>query len=903
MRSRGLARGVRGRLFSRAKAERPARPGLIPDRKAVKDMEGSAIPLSTLGQQCENERQKIRQEFEAGVGARATLNGLCELADRNIRQVFGDALRVNETQPQGLAVLALGGYGRRMLFPYSDLDILFLFENEKVEEEFRPTIAEFARTMWDLGFRVSSAGRTVDECKRIEEDNAEFHLALLDRRFLAGDEQLFEKLDKRVLPPSEKQARNFLFSQLHRLTKERLARYGNTIFHLEPNVKEAPGGLRDYQAAYWLRQILGERPELRGANAAEEELASSAVEFLSSIRCFLHYSNGRNDNTLTYEQQAEAAEKSLGISDGINRNAAEWMRLYFRHARTLNRQLLRYLDQKMAAPLSLRERLFSAAKSVARPETGLGGAHYSMRGGQLEVLNLTALSDRAVLYSLFVESSRSGVPLSREAERSIAYVLSHSELQIRNAAISWDTLKEILAGDYPGVALRPMHRLGILTDILPEMRAIDSLVVRDFYHRYTVDEHSLRTIEHLQELADPPDARGTAFAPLWKPLERRELLIFALLLHDVGKGMPVENHVQGSLEGLTSAAKRLGLDADEESEVRFLIEHHLDMSATVQRRDIFDPATVSAFAAGVGTLERLQRLCLLTYADIHSVNPEALTPWKAEMLWQLFVATSNYFSRTLDRDRLHAIDERSMLEQVRSLAGGATTGEIVRFLEGFPRRYLAVHSAGEIAAHFGLYQKLSEGPLQMELKPERHGFSLTLLTADRPALFSTIAGVLAGWGMNIIKADAFANAAGVVLDTFHFSDRHHTLELNPSERERFLRSLREVLSGKAALEPLLQSRDTASRAKTAKISVPTRISFDDTASAHSTLLEVVAQDRSGLLYDMSSALARLSCNIEVALIDTEGVKAIDVFYLTSNGTKLPAQKQELLREVLQGTLG
>lgn len=866
-------------------------------------MEGSAIPLSILGQRCDDERQRIRQEFEAGASARVTLNALCEAADRHSQQVFGDSLRASRNRGEGLALLALGGYGRRMLFPYSDLDILFLFENEKAEAEFRSTISEFARNMWDLGFRVSSAGRTIDECKRIEEDNAEFHLALLDRRFLAGDQQLFEKLDQRILPPSERQARTFLFSQLHRLTKERLARYGNTIFHLEPNVKEAPGGLRDYQAAYWLRQILGDRPDLRGANAAEEELAASAVEFLSAIRCFLHYSNGRNDNTLTYEQQAEAAEKSLGVADGVSRNAAEWMRLYFRHARTLNRQLLRYLDQKMATPLSLRERLFSAAKSVAKPEAEAAGANYAIRGGQLEALNLPALSDRCVLYSIFVESSRKGVPLSREAERSIAYVLSHSELQAKNAAISWNMLKELLAGDYPGVALRPMHRLGILNDILPEMRAIDSLVVRDFYHRYTVDEHSLRTIEHLQELAEPPDARGTPFAPLWKSLERRELLIFALLLHDVGKGMPGENHVHGSLEALASAAPRLGLEPDEEAEVRFLIERHLDMSATVQRRDIFDPATVSAFAAGVGTLERLQRLCLLTYADIHAVNPEALTPWKAEMLWQLFVATSNYFSRTLDRDRLHAIDERSLLEQVRAQAKGATTGEIVRFLEGFPRRYLAVHSAAEIASHFDLYQKLGSAPLQTELKPERHGFSLTLLTADRPALFSTIAGVLAGWGMDIIKADAFANAAGVVLDTFHFADLHRTLELNPSERERFLRSLRDVLGNKTALEPLLQSRDNASRAKMPKVTISTRISFDDTASAHCTLLEVVAQDRPGLLYDMSSALARLSCNIEVALIDTEGYKAIDVFYLTSNGVKLPLQKQEVLRELLQGTLG
>jgi len=831
---------------------------------------------------------------------RETLRAICEQADRSVQQIFEELLRVHDHEPEGLCLLALGGYGRRMLFPYSDLDILFLFGNEKAEQEARPLISEFTRTLWDLGFRVSSAGRTLEECKRIEEDNAEFHLALLDRRQLAGDAAMFEKLDTRMLPATEKQARPFLLTQLHKLTRERLARYGNTIFHLEPNVKESPGGMRDYQATIWLQQIVEEKKGTRNITAAEEELSAAAIDFLSAIRCFLHYSNGRNDNTLTYELQATAAERALGTGDGIARTPSEWMRQYFRHARTLNRQLLRYLEQKAPLPLTLRQRLFNAARA-AKPGSG-DGRYFMVRDGLLEIVDPPALSDRAITYSLFAEAARTGTPLSREAERSVGYILTHPELPPRNTEVSWATLKETLGSDYPGLALRPMQRLGLLAEILPEFGTIDSLVVRDFYHRYTVDEHTLRTIEHLQELAEPPDARGTHFVPLWRTAERRDLLILSLLLHDVGKGMPTENHITGSLAALETAAQRLKLSPEEKEEVQFLIEHHLDMSATVQRRDIFDPATVATFAESVATQERLQRLCLLTYADIHSVNPEALTPWKAEMLWQLFVATSNHFSRTLDRDRLHALDEVPVLQRVKTLARGASLEEIERFLEGFPRRYLAVHSAAEIAAHFGLYQKLSAQPVQTELIATRHGFSLTLLTADRPALFATISGVLAGWGMNINKADAFGNAAGVVLDTFHFADLHRTLELNPSEIQRFRRSLADVVSGKAALEALLKGRETASRARPPKITVETQINFDDTSSAHSTLMEIITQDHPGLLYEIGSALARLGCNIEVALIDTEGHKAIDVFYLTAQAKKLTTQKQELLREVLQGTL-
>ena len=342
-------------------------------------MEDSVTPLAVLGPQVEAQRERIRKLFDSGATAQDILRQLCELADNSIQKVFTELLRTRTSTGQGLCLLALGGYGREMLFPYSDLDLLFLFGSEKSEQEFRPLIAEFSRTLWDFGFRVSSAGRTLEECRRIEGDNAEFHLAMLDRRFIAGDESILDKLDSKILSGSEHQTRSFLLTELQRLTRERLARYGNTIFHLEPNVKEAPGGLRDYHALLWMRQLAGERRDPRISPVNEDEFTRNAVEFLSSIRCFLHYSNGRNDNTLTYELQAGAAERSLGIDDNLRRTAAEWMRLYFRHARNLNRQLLRFVEQRNPVALSLRQRLVNATIGV-RPENS-NGKPFLLRDG------------------------------------------------------------------------------------------------------------------------------------------------------------------------------------------------------------------------------------------------------------------------------------------------------------------------------------------------------------------------------------------------------------------------------------------------------------------------------------------------------------------------------------------
>ena len=310
------------------------------------------------------------------------------------------------------------------------------------------------------------------------------------------------------------------------------------------------------------------------------------------------------------------------------------------------------------------------------------------------------------------------------------------------------------------------------------------------------------------------------------------------------------------------------------------------------------------FAGKIETSERLKMLSLLTYADIKSVNPEALTPWKTELMWRLYAATANYLARSLDKERVRPVaTTASPAEKILPLLpASATREEVERFLEGFPRRYLATHSPQEIALHFELSGRLGEVPAQINLRALGSLHELTVITPDRPLLFASITGSLAAWGMSIVKADAFANAAGVALDTFRFVDLYRTLELNPSETRRFQSNLLDILQGRMELGKLMSGRLQSGTGQKPKVTIPTQLRFDDTSSSHSTLLELITYDRAGLLYQVSSVLAELGCNIDIALIDTEGEKVIDVFYLTSQGRKLRPELQGAVEKALSPKL-
>ena len=868
------------------------------------------------------ESAAIAQEFSVTGEGRAALSRRTALVDSIVQRLWkeiigsnpGSNSASNPADPEGLknfALVATGGYGRGWLFPHSDIDLLFLHGGGNSETELKDPIRRFSQELWDLRLKLSPATRNLAECEKLDPNNVEFAISLLDCRCLAGDRELFSKLHEKVVPRLVGRECHNLIQNLGEITRTRHHKFGNTVFHLEPNVKDGPGGLRDYNVANWLA-LISAMEKLKVWPDAQTLLPVSsrrafdeALDFQMSVRCFLHFRYGRDDNTLTWEAQDEAAARKIGASDLEIANAADWMRVYFGHVRSVHRVCNQLLEEIPAAWSSLYRQFQGWRSRVASTDFSVVDGLIFLKQPQ----QLAGLRDPEMLLRLFHFMAEHGLKLSTTTEYKVEQALPALAATPPRGAELWLYLQETLVQPHAADALRAMNALRLLALLLPELKGIEALVVRDFYHRYTVDEHSFLAIEHLHRLKESKSEWDRRFAELLSELEQPELLYLALLLHDSGKAVPSESHVELSVQLTDSCAERLDLDPVDRETLRYLVASHLEMSAAM-RRDVFDPANVKTFAERVGVPERLKMQCLMTYADIKAVNPEAMTPWKADDLWQLYIACANYLSRSAD-ERVHTDGDSggeapsslasSNLAHLRSLAPVAGK-KINVFLEGLPQRYLRIYGATDVLAHAEMAARLGQDSVQLNLKQVRQWYELTMITTDRPFLFASVSGALAAWGMNIVKANAFSNAAGMVVDTFYFTDRFRTLEMNLQEWDRLKKSIASVVKGEADLARMLRDRLKSEKADSAKVKIATQIEFDDGCSANSTLMQVLTQDRPGLLYRMCSLVSKHECNIEIALIETEGQMAIDVLYLTSGGAKLTAARQTALGKALREEL-
>jgi [protein-PII] uridylyltransferase len=799
----------------------------------------------------------------------------------------------------GVAVVATGGFGRKELFPFSDVDLLYLCADERAEREFKEPIRELNQALWDMGLRASPTIRWLKECNRYDPDNLEFTLALMDRRFIAGDYAPYQAFESQTHLALILREGSNIAHKLAELARARHQRFGNTIFHLEPNVKECPGGLRDYHLTHWLTLLAHIQehrawPSFSGNffYAVRNEESKLAFEFLSATRCFLHLRNGRDDNSLDWHAQDEAAARSIGLETKGTSDPAYWMRTYYRHARIIYRRAILLME---ALPPPRR----SFYKQFRRKRTPIEGTGFVLQDGRVDIADSTRITDSEGILRVFALIAAHGYRLTQNAEDRLADALPVLDVHMPEGAFLWNGLREILLGPHAAHALRTMHALGVLELLIPEFHGIDALVIRDSYHRYTVDEHTFLVIDSIHALRQPHLPWQRRYAALLAEIDRLDLFLLALLMHDTGKARRSGDHTVESVELADSLLARLDLDPEERETVRRLIRNHLEMSSTL-RRDIFDPGTIRAFAEKVAPQSFLKMLCLMTFADIKAVNPEALTPWKADNIWQLYIATSNYMDRSVDQERYHVAVDPTQLKRIVALAPHRTQ-ELRTFLEGLPRRYLQAHLPEQIRDHFEMSLQLTESNAQLSLRNLRQLHELTLVARDRPLLFADMVGALSAWGMNIVKADALSDDAGIVVDTFQFSDPFRTLELNPSEVDRFKQSLLDVVSHKLPIEELMRRRRRSSRTA-AMVKVATRLEFDNVSSNDSTLLQVVTQDEPGLLRQIATTLAAHNCNIEVAIIDTEGEIAIDVFYLTLNGAKLDEEIQQRLNVALSSAI-
>ncbi|HUI83807.1 MAG TPA: hypothetical protein VL240_06260, partial [Candidatus Binatia bacterium] len=633
------------------------------------------------------EFERIHRDFEATGSGLAALSDRTRLVDRIALTLWDH--HFSGVRGEGCAMVALGGFGRSELFPHSDIDLLFLTETDECRNLIKEAVGGLCRTMWDSGLRVSPVTRTLAECGRFDHNNLEFTLALLDCRLLAGDRPLYERLHGKTLPQLVARESDLLLQSLAEMTRARHARFGDTIFHLEPNLKDGPGGLRDCHVSQWIGMIFalaaGRRPELVSVrqNPAPGEMLD-AIGFLCSTRCYLHYRHNRDDNTVTWGAQEELAARGIGTGSGTV-SPSEWMRFYFRHARAVHGDTLQLLQQ-------VSQNRSSLYRSFQRWRSRVSNTDFSVVDSKVYFQQAADAREAAVVLRLFAFMAQHGFALSPESERR----LNDARVRLRETmpqdGFLWQHLRGILIHPHAADALRAMHSLNLLTHAIPEFEAIDLLVLRDLYHRYTVDEHTFMAIAALHRLPGSEDQPLRPFAGLLAEVERPELLFLALLLHDTGKGLEGTDHVHGSLQLATAAVERMQLDRDEAATVRFLVGNHLEISSTLRRRDIYDPATIRELAHKLGTPERLKMLVLMTLADIKAVNPDALTPWKAENLWRLYIRTAGYFDLTADAEQLDADGSSEAIEDVLALLPGRRP-ELLRFLDGLPQRYLLSHPA------------------------------------------------------------------------------------------------------------------------------------------------------------------------------------------------------------------
>ncbi|MBA1158702.1 [protein-PII] uridylyltransferase [Microvirga mediterraneensis] len=873
--------------------------GSEPIRDAA-ELRARLVPaLRTLLDRGHEEAQAKLQESQNGfVCARY----LCERMDELVRIVHDAVVQhlypaANPSAGERLAVVATGGYGRGTLAPGSDVDLLFLLPYKQTAWS-ESVVEAMLYVFWDLKLKVGHATRSVEECLREAQADMTVRTSLLEARFLFGDRELFDNLEKRfdqeIVATS---AAEFVDAKLKE-RDARVAKAGASRYLVEPNVKDGKGGLRDLNTLFWIAKYVyrvKEPKELVKAGLftqAEFNLFSRCEEFLWRVRCHMHFATGRAEERLTFDLQRTIAER-IGFAPRGGLSAVErFMKAYFLIAKDvgdLTAIVCAELEARQTKRRPMLDRMFGRFRR--RSGGALVSEGFIIDNNRLNVENEEAFErDPVNLIRLFWLADRRNLAIHPDATRLATRSLKLIGHNLRTDPEANKLFLEIITSkNAPEVVLRRMNEAGVLGRFIPDFGRIVAMMQFNMYHHYTVDEHLIRSVGVLTEIeAGQLGSEHPLANQIFSSIRNRRALYVAVFLHDIAKGRP-EDHSEAGAVIARKLGPRFGLTEAETETVAWLVEHHLLMSNTAQSRDLSDPATIKSFAEVVQTMERLKLLLVLTIADIKAVGPGTWTGWKGQLLRNLYHETEVILGGgAVDLARSERV--RLVQERLRSELPDWTDEEFEAFAARHTPGYWLKTDETRRAKQARLLREAEKGGRTVTTAYETDQFrgvtELTILSPDHPRLLAIVTGACAAAGGNIVDAQIFTTTDGMALDTIVLSRAFDRDEDELRRAERVAKAIERALKGEVKIADLVDGKRPA-KERSKAFHVPPEVNIDNSLSSRQTVIEISGLDRPGLLYDLTTALGKLNLNIASAHIVTFGEKAVDVFYVTDlTGTKI-----------------
>jgi [protein-PII] uridylyltransferase len=881
------------------------------------------------------EEHRLRMLHRAGAGGREIAQGRAQMMDVVLRHVFR-AVDENYRQTHSsnvvpVSLVAIGGYGRGELSPYSDIDIMFLHDSTSRATAHHPYLKEIVEQilymLWDVGLKVGHSTRSISEAIAQANKDMQSKTSMIESRPLAGAEKIHERFRQALAKECVKGHEDDYIAARIEDQKARHEKFGDTVYLQEPNVKSGCGGLRDFQNLIWMAFFkygcltLSELRQRGFLESTEQRQLESAYDFILRVRNAMHYMTNRACDVIGIGLQPQIATEFGYRQHDLLRRTEAFMRDYYLHSRNIF-LLTGALAERMALKPPKSSRLGSLLGRRSRQEEPVDG--FIVRDGMIFAKAPAIFKqDPLRLIRLFRYAQQREVELSPELRTQVRQNLKLVNRSFQSAPETRDTFLGILQrkGQVARI-LRLMHEVEFLGKLVPEFGRLTCLVQHEFFHRYTADEHTLQVIEHLDRIIDATAPPHANYKRLFQQVAHPHILYLALLLHDVGKASNVDHHAEASVDMAHKVAERLRLGADETAQLLFLVRDHLKLTMLSQRRDIDDQATVDAAARIVRDEVNLDMLMLLTFADAAGTSLKTWTEWKEALLWELYRRTRQMLSGAeRARNILSRRIEQLYKEVSAKLKDQLPLEEIYSHFELMPASYYINTSGDEVARHLMVIHRFLTRQLEVEAAedalvpvldwqsfPAQSYSQLSIATWDRLGLFSKICGAFASAELNVLRANVYTRGDHVVLDVFDVCDKdlaavtdRRAIQTAEGMLERLL-SNRETIKFADVLERLRAVRGVTPRIR--EVRIPTVVEFDNEISKGRTIVEIQTEDRLGLLYAITHTLSELGLDISFAKISTEKGAAIDVFYLQDQlGNKItePA-RLETIRSRLEAAI-